>query len=308
MPAHDPFSDDYDQAEPSTSESGANEPKYKASDFPRMDVTQPSQFRAAVRHVSNVHEAGTPEEHKAGSLWYPKVHDAVAKGAKELGISHLHASGLVAAVSPSMDFDRNNIGAFHEMAKLGGSQWDAIHHSALATPGGKQHIRTPAAREALHGLSLSTAADGALLKAHRIIQGEHPDDVMPARTNPKTNSFMHAIHDPSGSGLTTIDGRAHDIGQNQMWPWEYSGRGISSAALKTSQSPTLASGKPNKRFGVRTRYEHFSDAYHAAAQASDVHPNEMQARTWLTGKRLEKTRPDGRMMQKGASRKRQPYL
>lgn len=303
----DPLSDDYDQAEPSTSETGPA-PKYRAADFPRMDMTNPSQFRASVRHISNVHQAGTPEEHEAGRLWYPKVHDATAKGSKLLRVSHLHAAGLVASVSPSMDFDKNNIDAFHEMAHLKGSQWDAIHHSALATPGGKQHVRTQEARDALKGLSLSTAADSALLKAHRIISGEHPDDVMPVQTNPKTNSFMHAIHDPAGHGLTTIDGRAHDIGQNERWPWEYTGRGISSAKLKTSQSPTLKSGKPNKRFGVRTRYEHFSDAYHEAAGAAGVHPNELQAQTWLTGKRLEKTRPDGSMMLKGAARKRQPYV
>ncbi len=38
----DPLSDDYDQAEPSTSETGPA-PKYRAADFPRMDMTNPSQ-------------------------------------------------------------------------------------------------------------------------------------------------------------------------------------------------------------------------------------------------------------------------
>jgi hypothetical protein len=286
----DPLSDAYSPA-------AAAEPevKHRAADFPRPDLTQPGQFRAAVRHVSNVHAAGTPEEHEHGRIWYPKVHDATAKGARQLGISHMHAAGLVAALSPNMDFDRNNIGAFHEIAHMGSQQWDAITHSATATKNGPYHQRTQAAHDALRGTSLSVASDGALLKAHRILQGEHPDDVMPRRTNPKTNAFAHAIHDPEGSPHVTIDGRAHDIANNEMWPWTYTGRGISSAGLK--------SGKP-------TRYEAFEDTYRTAAKAADVHPNVMQARTWVTGKRIEKQAPSksGAPRKVGVRRVRQPYV
>ena len=301
-------------AEPDNEEDVSPFVRHRAEDFPKPDLTNPTQFRASVRHISNLHAFGSPEEHEAGRLWYPKVHDAVSSGIHRTHLSHLQGSGLVAAVSPNMNFDKNNIEAFDEMHRLNGRQWAAIAKSANTNPG-HGHQRTQEASDALRHhvtgrpLSISAAADNALLKAHRIYSGEDPDTVMPPQTSPKTNAFTHAIHDPSGRGLTTIDGRAHDIANNEMWPWMYSGRGISSSKLP-SATKLKKDGTPGSLFGKRSRYESFSDAYHEASGAADIDPHAMQASTWLTGKRIETsgTTKAGNPRTKGVARRRQPYL
>lgn len=247
----------------------------------------PARKRQVVNSVINVHDLGTPAEQRAGSEWYPKVHEATAKGVRKHKLdSVLHGAGVVAAVSPQMDWDNNNIHAFGELASLKSHQWDAIARSA---GGGK---RTPEVASILKGMSISRAPDSGLLKAHRIMRGEHPDAVLDPRSAPKTNSFAHNIADPSatvnphtGRALATIDGRAHDIGINRMLPWE-ADRGISSQGGSR---------------GGTSRYEHFADAYSQAARIAsaegprDITPSEMQARTWVIGKRYEQHLPGAKM-------------
>jgi hypothetical protein len=315
---YDVFGDDYEGQ--AGGEDVPRAVKYRAADFPKHDLMNPSQFRLSVRHVLNVHDFGTPEEHEEGRIWYPKVHEAAAKGARLLRISPLHAAGEIAAVSPSMDWERNNIDAFHEIGKLRQKDWDVLVHSATATPAGPMHKRTPEASALLKGMSLSTATDSGLLKAYRIRRGEHPDDVMPPQSNPKTNSFTHAIDDPEADTITTregrvrpalatIDKRAHDIAQNEQWPWEYTGRGISSADLPASRK-LKKNGEPAAYFGKPSRYEQFSNGYSEAGNALGVHRNVVQARTWITGKRIERSAPtvSGNPRVQGVPRKRQPYV
>lgn len=260
----------------------------------------PARKRQVVANIMAVHDQGTPEEHQAGSLWYPKVHDATEKGVRQHGLdSTLHGAGIVAAVSPQMDWDNNNIHAFSELAGLKSHQWDAISRSSQGEK------RNPEAAGILHGMSISRAPDSGLLKAKRIMDGEHPDTVLNPRTAPKTNSFAHNIADPSrkmsphdsAKPLATIDGRAHDIGVNRYLPWE-AARGISSMSAKPSGT---------------TRYEHFASAYHSAANIAgaesghDMAPSEMQARTWVIGKRMERTAPGARS-NRGPNRLGQAYV
>lgn len=256
--------------------------------YPKADLHNPHQFEQVTQNIRNLYHA-TPDEIKAsGRQWYPRVHEAVGKGVKGMGITHLAGSGLVAALSPGMDFERSNIQAFHELKHVRQKDWDTIVKYGATGSGQKRH---PAVAEVLQGLEIGKAPDVQLLKAHRILRGEHPEDVILRQGSPKTHSFMHNIHDPSSNRFVTIDGRAHDIGVNRLTPWTYSGRGISSAALK--------SGQP-------TRYEHFQDAYRLAAHMEDEGlGNTMQAITWEGGKHLE------RMMSgtsKGPRRRGQPYL
>lgn len=306
---------DDDNSEPLPSKKYA--PKFKSSDYPKPDLTNPSQFRASVRNIANVHQAALPHEVQSGRDWYPKVHDAVSKGIKGTSMTHKQGSGLVAALSPNMDFDKVNIPAFGEIHKLTSGDWQAIHASHATrsfrgenAEGKAQFSRSDEASDVLKGMSLSQQSDSNLIKAHRILQGEDPEDVLPRGTAPKTNSFMSNIHDPHGSPHVTIDARAHDIAQDRMDPWTYSGRGITSADLKSSRNPTLASGKPNKRFGQKSRYEHFENAYRTASGVvGEEHPTAMQAITWTAGKRLEKSAPtkSGKPRVKGVSRQKQGY-
>jgi hypothetical protein len=206
-----------------------------------------------------------------------------------------------------MDWETNNIHAFRELTGLKSEQWDAIHRSAESS-GGPTHIRSAEAQHALRGLSISAAPDHGLVKAHRILQGEDPNEVLRRQNSPKTNSFMSNIHDPEGSPHVTVDSRAHDIANNKMYPWTYSGRGITSADLPSSHR-ILKSGLPAKSFGQKTRYEHFEDAYRDAAEAVGEHPTAMQAITWLGGKRVERSglTKSGQPRKQGPARHGQPY-
>jgi hypothetical protein len=241
--------------------------------LPYVDLSQPRHQARAARNLRNMYDA-TPDEVKhAGSQWYPLVHDATVSSAKDARLTDRQGAGIVAAVSPNMDWDKNNISAFDELRGLKGRQWSAIRDSANGSDG-----RSRAASDALEGLGVSSATDSALMRAHSIMQGRDFEDVLPRRTAPKTNSFAHNILDPHHAGPVTIDGRAHDIAADQLRGWRQ-GRGIESADNKT--------GKP-------TRYEHFETAYRMAAMGlahpyenRDLHPHELQSITWVHGKALE---------------------
>lgn len=260
--------------------------------MPFADLHNPQQFRLAVQNISNLHDATPKQVRKANRYWYDRVNEATAKGVRGTSMSEWHGAGTVAAVSPSMDWDKRNIDAFGELHKLRQSHWDAIAASAA----GGQKGRSQEAAHALHGMSISSATDSNLVKAHRIMQGEDPDVVLPRRTAPKTNAFAHNIHDPqTGGGLVTIDGRAHDIAINSMHRWRET-RGIGSAGNKN---------------GTPTRYEHFEHAYRSAAGlVGDIQPHQLQAITWEGGKQIEQAglTKAGKPRQQGVFRVGQPYL
>lgn len=239
------------------------------SQFDPSTIERDPTRRTMVRRLRNIYEATPDEVRDAGKNWYGNVHDAVQKAVSATpGRTMLHGAGVVAAVSPNMDWERNNINAFDELSSLSGKQWNAIRRSA-STPG----PRTDEASHAVHGLSISSSSDRNLMKAHQIwVAGRDPEEVLPRSTAPKTNSFMHNIASPHVAGYVTNDGRHSDILTDAMRPWEYD-RGISSAATKR---------------GTPTRYERYSDATSAAAKGAGILPHEMQAVVWEQGKKIER--------------------
>lgn len=272
-------------------------------EFSAFDVNErlhPQQFRAASRRVVNMAHQSPNEVVERGMNWYPAVHDATSKGARDLGVSHRQASGIVAAVSPNMDWEKNNISALQEIGSLRGEHWNMIQRSASE---GKK--RNPEVGHMLREVapSLSPATDENLLKAHRLLQGHDVDEVLSRRGAPKTHSFAHNIHSPESWEHVTIDGRQADIIANQMRPWQWSGRGISSAALP--------SGKP-------TRYEDHEQVMRTAtrvlqrrdARFKDASPSAVQAVTWEMGKIIERqgTTKTGEPRKKGVARQGQPYF
>jgi hypothetical protein len=209
---------------------------------------------------------------------------------RRTGTSALHGAGIVAAVSPQMDWSGRNLPALKTLHRLRKDDWAVIHHSAA------QGRRTPEADALLKGTPLVHAQDVALVRAHRMMEGEHPTEVMQRRTAPKTHSFFHNIAYPDQPTHVTIDYRAHDIAANRMYPAAYSGRGISSAALPS---------------GVPTRYEHMENVYRQAAHGRDIElPHTLQAITWEGAKHIEVSPPTktGAPRQKGVTRKGQPYV
>lgn len=252
--------------------------------FPPVDMTR-HRKRAAVQNITNVYTATPEPARQSGREWYDRVNDATAKGIKGTSLSIQHGAGIVAAVSPQMDWEKNNIDALHELRHLNGSQWGDI----------LKGDRSP-----LTGMSISRSPQSGLLKAHRLMEGEEPDTVLDRRSAPKTNSFMHNIAEPDKAGPVTIDGRAYDIANNRMQGWEQP-RGIQSADLKT---------------GKKTRYEHFEEAYRGASKAIELQhgdkllPHQVQAATWEGGKHLERQAPtkSGRPRKVGPTRVGQPYV
>lgn len=258
-----------------------------------LDLSNPEHFTQAVRNIQHVHDQTPERVRRAARDWYPRVHDAIGNSVRGTGLSHAQGSGMTAAVSPGMDWEAHNLPGIKELTHLKGAQWEAIHRSA-AQPHGSR--RSAEAADALKGYSISRAPDSNLVKAHRIMEGEDIDTVLNRRTAPKTNSFYHNNEEPEDpNGPVTIDGRAYDIGTNSMRGWT-SNRGISSAGL--------ASGKT-------TRYEHFENAYRAAAHGRDIEvPNKMQAITWEGGKHVEMSTPtkSGAPRKKGPARTGQGYF
>lgn len=270
------------------------------SQMPRLaDLSRPSMKRRAVNNIVAVHDMGTKAEKQEGDEWYPKVNEATAKGVKQLGLpSMMHGAGIVSAVSPNMDFENNNIHAFGELSKFHSNpEHVAVLHRSLANvvpseknSGRMVQKRTPEMSDVLKQYpNIAKAPDVGIYKAGRLMNHEDPDTVINPRSAYKTNSFMHHIADPSmntsphtGRPMATMDGRAHDIGANNMMTWG-TDRGIGSSGGK----------KPS-------RGEEFADSYERAgkvigAEESKPIPNSaVQARTWVIGKRLEKSMPGAR--------------
>jgi hypothetical protein len=235
-----------------------------------------------VRRLRNVYES-TPENlREEGMNWYGSVHEAASKAARAANRSTRQASGVVAAVSPNMDWERNNINAFDEISSLKPEHWDAIQKSdsqpQVRNAQGKmvKAPRTQQVREILSGMSLSSSPDSNLIKAHKIWNlGEDPEAVLPRRSAPKTNSFFRNINAPHVGGDVTVDGRHADLIADAMRPWsgEGAGRGIQSAALPS---------------GKRTRYEDYEEHTRSLAKNVGILPHELQAVVWTGAKPIER--------------------
>lgn len=270
------------------------------------------QFRNSVSRMTAHLRNASDEEVAEGLNWYRSVNNAVKASLPNLGtlthpVSESRAAGIVGAVSPNMDFAKNNINALDEIRNLTPEHWDMIKQSAGRTtvnavgqPTKAKRLTevTDMLREVAPSLSVST--DNGLLKAHRLLQGEELEDVLPRRTAPKTNAFSRNILlDPS---VVTIDGRSADMIANSRIGWQEN-RGINSA--------DLARGKTS-------RYEDHEEVLRQATaravrleprlrEAGLAHAYEGQAITWVRGKNEELRRPDGTSRKIGTPRVGQPY-
>ena len=286
-----------------------------AAQFPKWDLHNPAQFKQVVQNISNVYHA-TPEHIRAAARpWYTQVNEAVARGVRGTSMTPRQGAGLVAAVSPAMDFEARNIHAFKDFGNLRQRDWDTIARSARGEAGntyidprtGRTKIRRSGEAESLlKGTSLAHTSDRFLMEGYRIMRGEDFADVMPRISSPKRNAFGEAIDDPEGERHKAlgqrmhvpIDYRAYDIGMNQMIPTQFTGRGIDKANLPS---------------GKTTRYEHFENAYRSASASVGEDPDiahQMQAITWVGAKDIETAgyTKSGKRRQKGATRVGQPYV
>lgn len=240
----------------------------------------PRQTRRQVSSIEAIHH-DAPEATKAkGRTWYPKAHDIAGQVGRRVGGGSSTGAGIVAALSPSMDWD-DNIGAAHQFPNLPDHLVDAMsHHASAQAQLGREIAKheklvgkgnAPAhlyaahaaakdahmsARSVLRGTPLDKQSTDNLVKAQRIRAGESPTQVLPARV--KTGNFYRNVNDPSDREPVTIDTHAHDIAVGVKLPFKQD-RGLSAVG----------------------RYDHFADAYRTASRRlGDATPGETQAITW----------------------------
>jgi hypothetical protein len=284
-------------------------PKYSEAGNPETALTfpggqpnigHPETFQIALSNFLHSVSTSPKRYRQTGEEWYPKVHEAVAHAVSG-GFLSGHSdpqwagAGVVAAVSPGMDWERNNIHALTEIQRVTGRQWNEVLGRSTA----RNALSPDDARKAYFGkTSISQATLPQLQKAGSIIHlGMDPHEALPFETSPKTHSFAHNIHDPSDVRFATVDGRAFDTMTNRVRPWEYSGRGINKADLKTP--------------GLLSRYEHSRNVIIAAAHQMGIDPSSAQAISWEHVKQhIERAgvTKAGTPRQTGPERLGQPYF
>lgn len=272
------------------------------------DKTPEKFMTATARRLVNMGMSLPAHIVQSGRQWYPRVHD-IARSAvgletvegRRIG-STATASGIIAAVSPNLEFEERNAHALSQLGNLDTSDWEMVKRSSEAKQPGtsKQAPRHPEVTAMLKekAPSLSASYDSGLLKAHRLLSGEQLHDVLPLSTAPKTHHFALNILNPHEDTGVTVDFRHHDIVANQMLPPKMTGRGISSAGLKTP--------------GRTTRYEDIENITRMATKRiskmderfQGIQPHDMQAILWMGGKHIETL---GGARKVGVARKGQPY-
>lgn len=230
-----------------------------------------------------------------GRQWYPTVHEVAHENARSVGITQSAASGIIAATSPNLEFDRN-VNAVGQLASLDKADWKLIERSAARrTPDNRQMPRIPEVASMLREKAPAMVAtyDPNLVKARRILHGEQWRDVL---QSPKAFHFAGNIENPGADTGVTVDFRHGDIFTNQMWP----------AKQKRGLEEWRQPG------GTPSRYEHMENITRSAAERAarmdprfaGILPHDMQAILWVGGKWIEKL---GGVRSVGVPRRGQPY-
>jgi hypothetical protein len=156
-----------------------------------------AQFKEHVGNIISKYRKASPEFLKGGHEWYGRAHEEASKVG---GGDVRRGAGIIAALSPLSDWDRN-------------------------------------VREAQE-LKRTGTVKGALLpanveKARRIHEGEDPEDVLGGH---KVTNFFHNIHDPSSPHAVTIDRHAYDIAMGRP----FIGQGKGKKAEEPRQTGTMS--------------------------------------------------------------------
>lgn len=183
-----------------------------------------SEHSARIANILACFATATPEEVADGKAWYSTAHTFAVGLSERYGISVTQAAGIIAALSPRLSWDLNLRNA-----------------DTLVRTGDVGGLR------------------GNVVKAQRILAGEHPDVVLGGN---KVRSFFDNILRPEESTAVTIDRHAWDIADGDV------GDDKSRKALE--------------RKGV---YQALCDAYIDAAAEVGLAPHVVQAVTWVAWRR-----------------------
>ena len=280
-------------------------------------IASGQQFGAVVKRMVNMGMHLPDSVVDRGMDWYPSVHEIVKGQSRDAGLSLSQGSGIVAAVSPNVEFASKNIKALEEIGNLSPQNWDDIHRSASRRfptghkDAGKQMPRLPEVKAMLSEVvpSISGVYDDGFAKAHRILQGQEWRDVL---TAPKTPSFAENIEDPS-STKTTVDGRFADVIANKRVPWKDE-RGLTKARDGRGLPGVGRGAYPRGE----SRYDSFervtdtvrdrlvgSDPRFAGASSKDI-----QATLWVGAEGIERSQltQKGTQRTDGERREGQPYV
>lgn len=226
--------------------------------------------------------------------WYSDAHNTISKQSDDLGISPHRGAGIVAAVSPAMDFENQNIEVLNHIAGLSTEHWDAIRTDAKRQRDsyveqrsrGIKHPSTPRSEEVKSMLSevapsLSSSTNRFILQAGELFHNENSsyDDVLQrvgrggASNNLKRHSFAHNLEfvEQGTSPHVTIDYRMGDMAANAMRPTKHD-RGLDAQGRYAHHEQWVR----NVAAGFRREMPEF-------AHISDA---DMQAILWKGGKNL----------------------
>ena len=184
-------------------------------------ATRSRQFNYLVKNIVDTHdnlEKDYPHVLRAGKVWYDRAHEI----AHEIGKGDIHkGAGIIAALSPQKGWDRN-VRMAHEMAKTG---------------------------------TTTGQTGGQLIKAQRILSGEHSTDVLHGL---KETNFYHNISDPNDPHHVTVDRHAHDVAIGRKY------------------------GAAERGLTEKGRYSTFHSAYSTASEKLGMEtPSRLQAGVWL---------------------------
>lgn len=184
-------------------------------------ATRSRQFNTLIRNITTTHDQlhkDYPHVLKAGKQWYDQAQEI----AEKVGKGNVHqGAGILAALSPQKGWEPN-VRMAHEVSKSG----------------------------------TTTGQTGSQLrKAQRILEGEHPTDVLGGM---KETSFYHNIADPNDPHHVTVDRHAHDVAVGKKY------------------------GAAERGLGAKGRYDTFHGAYDLAAKRLGIEtPSRLQAGVWV---------------------------
>lgn len=278
-----------------------------------FDIRNPQHAAAAVVRLANFGLSGSPSDRRAGRNWYPEAHDIVQESRG--GLSMRAASGITSALSPGSDWSARNVPALSEAVGLRPREWSDIQQSHASAVSELQQRRAagvagrwdkPSRHPDIDAMlrerapHLVGSSNPQLLKAHRMIQGEDPDVVLPRMTSPKTNAFYHGILNPQhGGSQVPIDYRMADIAANSMRSYStprYIDKDRPPGGSRGSGGPSNYALHENLVGAVGTVLTQRG----GRAFAFGRHPLHTQAYLWHMSKQMELSHPQAKRTSTGA--------
>ncbi len=97
----------------------------------KYTIASGQQFGAVVNRFVNMGMHLPDSVVERGMGWFPTVRETVATQSQDAGLTRSQGSGIVAAVSPNVEFASRNIKALEQIQNVSPEGWVMIHRSFL---------------------------------------------------------------------------------------------------------------------------------------------------------------------------------